>query len=217
VASGAQYRKLTLDNYVKYENRGLYYAATAMESVLCRDQEVIVVGGGNSAGQASLFLSRIAKHVHHIVRRGSFSETMSQYLISRIENSDRITVYTHSEVTALEGDPSLQSVTWVNSKTGERLIKDISSVFVMIGAEPNTGWLFNTVRLDDKGFVLTGSFGGSEESPYSTSMPGIFAVGDVRASSVKRVASAVGEGSVVVSYIHRYLADPRKHVFARTS
>ena len=209
VASGAQYRKLTVDNYAKYENRGIYYAATAMESALCRDQEVIVVGGGNSAGQASLFLSRIADHVHHIVRGASFSETMSQYLISRIENSDRITVYTRSEITALEGDPSLQKVIWLNSKTGERLVRDISSVFVMIGAEPNTGWLFNTVRLDDKGFILTGSSNGFEESPYSTSMPGIFAVGDVRASSVKRVASAVGEGSIVVSYIHRYLADHR--------
>jgi len=214
VASGAQYRKLTVDNYAKYENRGIYYAATAMESALCRDQEVIVVGGGNSAGQASLFLSRIADHVHHIVRGASFSETMSQYLISRIENSDRITVYTRSEISALEGNPSLQRVTWVNSNTGERLVRDISSVFVMIGAEPNTGWLVNTVRLDDKGFILTGSSGGFEESPYSTSMPGIFAVGDVRASSVKRVASAVGEGSIVVSYIHRYLADHRKPVLA---
>jgi thioredoxin reductase (NADPH) len=186
-----------------------------MESVLCRDQEVIVVGGGNSAGQASLFLSRIAKHVHHIVRRASFSETMSQYLISRIENSDRITVYTRSEISALDGDPSLQRVTWVSSNTGERLVRDISSVFVMIGAEPNTGWLFNTVRRDDKGFILTGSSDGFAEGPYSTSMPGIFAVGDVRATSVKRVASAVGEGSVVVSYIHRYLADHGKPALAR--
>jgi thioredoxin reductase (NADPH) len=105
-------------------------------------------------------------------------------------------------------------VIWLNSKTGERLVRDISSVFVMIGAEPNTGWLFNTVQLDDKGFILTGSSDGFEESPYSTSMPGIFAVGDVRASSVKRVASAVGEGSIVVSYIHRYLADHRKPVLA---
>ena len=207
VASGAQYRKLTIENYAKYENRGLYYAATAMESVLCRDQEVVVVGGGNSAGQASLFLSRIAKHVHHIVRRPSFSDTMSQYLISRIENSDRITVYTQSEIIALDGDPSLQTVTWVNSKTGEALVRDVSSIFVMIGAEPNTGWLFNTVRLDAKGFILTGGCNGFDGSPYSTSMPGIFAVGDVRAASVKRVASAVGEGSVVVSYIHRYLTD----------
>lgn len=215
VASGAQYRKLGVENYLKYENRGLYYAATAMESVLCRDQEVIVVGGGNSAGQASLFLSGIAKHVHHIVRRPSFTETMSQYLISRLENSSRVTVYRESEIVALDGDPSLGKVTWINLKTGERTVRDISNVFVMIGAEPNTGWLFGTVRLDKKGFILTGGTDGFDRSPYATSMPGIYAVGDARANSVKRVASAVGEGSVVVSYIHRYLADHRNRLSVR--
>jgi thioredoxin reductase (NADPH) len=209
VASGAQYRKLSVANYLKYENRGLYYAATAMESALCRDLEVVVVGGGNSAGQASLFLSGIAKHVHHIVRGPSFAETMSQYLISRIENSSHITVYTESEINALEGDSSMQRVTWSHSKTGERTVRDISTVFVMIGAEPNTGWLFGTVRLNNKGFILTGGTDGFDKSPYATSMPGIYAVGDVRADSVKRVASAVGEGSVVISYIHRYLAEHR--------
>ena len=209
VASGAQYRKLSVGNYQKYENRGLYYAATAMESVLCRDQEVVVVGGGNSAGQASLFMAGFAKHVHHIVRRSSFSETMSQYLISRIENSAHITVHTESEIVALDGEPFLKRVTWENAKSG-RMARDISTVFVMIGAEPNTGWLFGSARLDDKGFVLTGGAVGFEEGPYATSMPGIYAVGDVRANSVKRVASAVGEGSVVVSYIHRYLADHKK-------
>jgi len=209
VASGAQYRKLSVGNYQKYENRGLYYAATAMESVLCRDQEVIVVGGGNSAGQASLFMSGFAKHVHHIVRGSSFSETMSQYLISRIENSAHITVHTESEIVALDGEPFLKRVTWENAKSG-RMARDISTVFVMIGAEPNTGWLFGSARLDDKGFVLTGGAVGFEQGPYATSMPGIYAVGDVRANSVKRVASAVGEGSVVVSYIHRYLVDHKK-------
>jgi thioredoxin reductase (NADPH) len=207
VASGAQYRKLGVENYLKYENRGLYYAATAMESVLCRDQEVIVVGGGNSAGQASLFLSGIAKHVHHLVRGPSFAETMSQYLISRIENSSHITVHTKSEIVELDGDPSLERVTWANLNTGERTVRNTSTVFVMIGAEPNTGWLFGTVRLDKKGFILTGGTDGFDKSPYATSMPGIYAVGDARANSVKRVASAVGEGSVVISYIHRYLAD----------
>jgi thioredoxin reductase (NADPH) len=215
VASGVQYRKLDLEHYVKYENRGLYYAATAMESVLCRDQEVVIVGGGNSAGQASLFLSGIAKHVHHIVRGPSFADTMSQYLISRIENSRHITVYTKSEIIALDGDPSLETVTWVNRNTGERTVKNISTVFVMIGAEPNTGWLFGTVQLDKKGFILTGNTEGFENSPYATSMPGIFAVGDARANSVKRVASAVGEGSVVISYIHRYLADHRSEFLPR--
>ena len=215
VASGAQYRKLGVNNYVKYENRGLYYAATAMESVLCRDQEVIVVGGGNSAGQASLFLSGIAKHVHHLVRGPSFAETMSQYLISRVENSSHITVHTKSEIVELDGDPSLERVTWANLDTGERTVRNTSTVFVMIGAEPNTGWLFGTVRLDKKGFILTGGTDGFDKSPYATSMPGIYAVGDARANSVKRVASAVGEGSVVISYIHRYLADHRNQLSVR--
>jgi thioredoxin reductase (NADPH) len=215
VASGAQYRKLDIDNFQKFENRGLYYAATAMESLLCRDQEVIVVGGGNSAGQAALFLSGVARHVHHIVRRSSFSETMSQYLVSRIENSSHITVYSESEIVALEGDSSLQRVTWAQLKTRARTVRNISTVFVMIGADPNTGWLFGTVRLDKKGFILTGSTDGFDQSPYATSMPGIFAVGDVRANSVKRVASAVGEGSVVISDVHRYLADHGNKLSAR--
>ena len=215
VASGAQYRKLGVENYLKYENRGLYYAATAMESELCRDHEVIIVGGGNSAGQASLFLSGIAKHVHHLVRGPSFAETMSQYLISRIENSSHITVHTKSEIVELDGDPSLERVTWANLNTGERTVRNISTVFVMVGAEPNTGWLFGTVRLDKKGFILTGGTDGFDKSPYATSMPGIYAVGDARANSVKRVASAVGEGSVVISYIHRYLADHRNQLSVR--
>ena len=215
VASGAQYRKLGVENYLKYENRGLYYAATAMESELCRDHEVIIVGGGNSAGQASLFLSGIAKHVHHLVRGPSFAETMSQYLISRVENSSHITVHTKSEIVELDGDPSLERVTWANLNTGERTVRNISTVFVMVGAEPNTGWLFGTVRLDKKGFILTGGTDGFDKSPYATSMPGIYAVGDARANSVKRVASAVGEGSVVISYIHRYLADHRNQLSAR--
>jgi thioredoxin reductase (NADPH) len=215
VASGAQYRKLGVENYLKYENRGLYYAATAMESALCRDQEVIIVGGGNSAGQASLFLSSIAKHVHHLVRGPSFAETMSQYLISRVENSSHITVHTKSEIVELDGDPALERVTWANLNTGERTVRNISTVFVMVGAEPNTGWLFGTVRLDKKGFILTGGTDGFDKSPYATSMPGIYAVGDARANSVKRVASAVGEGSMVISYIHRYLADHRNELSVR--
>ena len=215
VASGAQYRKLGVENYLKYENRGLYYAATAMESELCRDHEVIIVGGGNSAGQASLFLSGIAKHVHHLVRGPSFAETMSQYLISRVENSSHITVHTKSEIVELDGEPSLERVTWANLNTGERTVRNISTVFVMVGAEPNTGWLFGTVRLDKKGFILTGGTDGFDKSPYATSMPGIYAVGDARANSVKRVASAVGEGSVVISHIHRYLADHRNQLSVR--
>jgi thioredoxin reductase (NADPH) len=214
VASGAQYRKLSVENYSQFENRGIYYAATAMESLLCRDNEVIVVGGGNSAGQAAVFLSGIAKHVHHIVRGKSLASSMSQYLISRIESSSHITLYPNSEIEKLEGESSLQCVTWVNRATGERTVKPIGSVFVMIGAEPNTGWLFGTVKLDKKGFILTGGTDGFESTPYATSVPGMFAVGDVRSNSVKRVASAVGEGSVVISDVHRYLADHRNNFAA---
>jgi thioredoxin reductase (NADPH) len=214
VASGAQYRKLSVEHYSQFENRGIYYAATAMESVLCRENEVIVVGGGNSAGQAAVFLSGIARHVHHIVRGPSLASTMSQYLISRIENSSHITLYTDSEIVKLEGKSSLECVTWVNRRTGERTLKPIRNVFVMIGAEPNSGWLFGTVQLDKKGFILTGGEDGFESTPYATSVRGMFAVGDVRANSVKRVASAVGEGSVVISDVHRYLADHRNNFAA---
>jgi thioredoxin reductase (NADPH) len=211
VASGARYRTLSVENYNQFENRGIYYAATAMESVFCRENEVIVVGGGNSAGQAAVFLSGIAKHVHHIVRAKSLASTMSQYLISRIESSSRITLYTESEIVQLKGESSLEFVTWINRKTGESSVKPIGSVFVMIGAEPNSGWLFGTVRLDKKGFILTGGTDGFNGTPYATSVPGMFAVGDVRSNSVKRVASAVGEGSVVISDVHRYLADHRNN------
>ena len=209
VASGAQYRKLSVQNYAEFENRGIYYAATSMEGVLCRDKEVIVVGGGNSAGQAAVFLSGIARHVHYVVRGKSLATTMSQYLISRTESSSHITLYTGSEIVGLDGDAGLEWVTWANRRTGETTRKRVGSVFVMIGAEPNSGWLYGTVKLDKKGFVITGGAEGFNGTPYATSVPGMFAVGDVRSASVKRVASAVGEGSVVISDVHRYLADHR--------
>jgi thioredoxin reductase (NADPH) len=214
VASGARYRTLSVDNYSRFENCGIYYAATAMESVSCRDKEIVVVGGGNSAGQAALFLSGIAKHVHHIVRGKSLATTMSQYLISRLESSSRITLYTQSEIVKLDGDSSLETVTWVSRKTGELIVKPIGNVFVMIGAEPNSGWLFGSVQLDKKGFIVTGTTDGFENTPYATNVPGMFAVGDVRSKSVKRVASAVGEGSVVIADVHRYLADHRNNLSA---
>ncbi len=209
IASGARYRRLNVKNHEDFENRGFYYAATAMESPLCRDREIIVVGGGNSAGQASVFLSGVAKHVHHIIRGASLESSMSQYLIARIESSPHITLYTDTEIDELEGERGLESVRWTNRKTGESVRRPISSVFVMIGAEPNSGWVYGAVKLDDKGFVLTGGESGFEATSYATSVPGIYAVGDVRAESVKRVASAVGEGSVVISNIHRYLAQRR--------
>jgi thioredoxin reductase (NADPH) len=206
IASGARYRRLNVKNYEDFENRGFYYAATAMESLLCRERDIIVVGGGNSAGQASIFLSGVARHVHHIIRGASLESTMSSYLISRIERSPHITLYTDTEIARLEGEAALEFVTWANLRTGESVRRPISGVFVMIGAEPNSGWLYGTVKLDEKGFVLTGGRWGFEATPYATSVPGVYAVGDVRAESVKRVASAVGEGSVVISNIHRYLA-----------
>ncbi|MFC5863199.1 FAD-dependent oxidoreductase [Acidicapsa dinghuensis] len=209
IATGAQYRRLAIKNHSDFENRGIYYAATAMESLLCGQREIIIVGGGNSAGQAAIFLAGVAKHVHHIVRASSLESTMSQYLISRIERSPQITLYTDTEIEKLEGKSALDLVTWRNRKTGEKTTKPIGRVFVMIGAEPNSGWLFGTVKLDSKGFVLTGAADGFENTPYATSLPGMYAVGDVRANSVKRVASAVGEGSVVISDVHRYLAAHR--------
>ncbi len=210
IASGARYRRLNVKNQDDFENRGFYYAATAMESALCRERDIIVVGGGNSAGQASLFLSGVARQVHHIIRATSLENSMSHYLISRIDRSPRITLYTETEIDRLEGKSALEFVTWTNRKTGTSVRKPISNVFVMIGAEPNSGWAYGTIKLDEKGFVLTGGNWGFEATSFATSVPGIYAVGDVRAESVKRVASAVGEGSVVISDIHRYLA--RRHL-----
>ena len=209
IASGARYRRLNVKNHADFENRGFYYAATAMESSQCRDREIIVMGGGNSAGQASVFLSGVAKHVHHVIRGASLESSMSQYLIARIEGSPHITLYADTEIDELEGERGLEFVRWTNGRTGESFRRPISSVFVMIGAEPNSGWVYGAVKLDQKGFVLTGGQWGFEATSYATSVPGIYAVGDVRAESVKRVASAVGEGSVVISNIHRYLAQRR--------
>ena len=207
VASGAQYRQLAVPNYTRFENQGVYYAATAMESLLCRDKQVVVVGGGNSAGQAALFLSGVAKHVHLVVRGKSLATSMSQYLVSRIESSSRITLCTETEIVMLEGEKSLEWVSWKNQRTGETDREPIRSVFVMIGAEPNSGWLFGSVKLDRKGFILTGGSDAFSRSPYATNVHGMFAVGDVRSDSLKRIASAAGEGSVVISDVHRYLAD----------
>ncbi len=201
VATGARYRKLELPDYARFEGAGIHYAATAMEAGLCADQPVVVVGGGNSAGQAAMFLSRAASHVHMLVRARGLAETMSSYLIDRIVASDRITLHTHCAITELHGDQSLDMVTWCDSRTGEARAQPVGALFVMIGAVPSTDWLGDCLDLDDAGFVCTGDGG----SPYATTRPGIFAVGDVRSGSVKRVASGVGEGSVVVQAIHRHL------------
>ena len=217
IATGAQYRKLSVEDFERFEGQGIQYAATAMEANLCRDQEVAVIGGGNSAGQAAVFLASIASHVHLVIRRGSLEDTMSQYLISRIEKSAHITLHRNTEIERLEGDSVLRCVTWIDRETGTREKRMVSSLFVMIGAEPNTGWLYGTLALDKKGFVTTGTSLAFENTRYATSVPGIYAVGDVRSDSVKRVASAVGEGSVVLSDIHRYLAARRDVVPAPDS
>lgn len=205
VASGARYRKLDVPDYARFEGQGIHYAATAMEANLCSGEEVLVVGGGNSAGQAAVFLSRTVKHLHILVRSRGLAETMSDYLVQRILSSSQITLHTHCQVTGLEGHDYLRQVTWIDVKSGEERRHDINNMFVMIGAEPNTDWLDGCLALDDKGFVKTGTDAAGSTSPYATSKPGIFAIGDVRAGSVKRVASGVGEGSVVVSAVHRFL------------
>jgi thioredoxin reductase (NADPH) len=208
IATGASYRKLDIPDFDKFEGQGIHYAATWIEGNLCADEEVIVVGGGNSAGQAAVFLSQHARHVHMLVRSEGLAATMSDYLIQRIEASPKITLHAHTEVTALEGDRLLERVTITNRNTGESETKQVGNLFVMIGAVPNTDWLDGCVPLDRGGFVVTGRDGEGMAlpSPYATEKAGIFAVGDVRSGSTKRVASGVGEGSVVVSAVHTYLA-----------
>ncbi len=208
VATGARYRKLDVPGYERFEGSGLHYAATAMEAALCRAEEAIVVGGGNSAGQAAVFLSRHAAHVHVLVRATGLAATMSDYLVQRIDQSDRITLHTETEITTLDGDDRLRSVTSTNRRTGAVATRPVTNVFVMIGAAPNTDWLGDCLDTDEKGFLVTGRDrnGMALASPYATTRPGVFAVGDVRSGSVKRVASGVGEGSVVVAAIHQYLA-----------
>ncbi|MBC3941887.1 FAD-dependent oxidoreductase [Sphingomonas albertensis] len=207
VASGARYRRLSVPQYERYEGAGIQYAATAMEASLCKNQNVVVVGGGNSAGQAAVFLSRHAGHVHILVRKSGLAETMSDYLVERIAMSPRITLHPFSEVTGVFGETNLQEVEWIDDRTRETTRIACGSLFVMIGAEPNTEWLRTCLPLDEKGFVLTGhdAEGKALESPYATSRDGIYAVGDVRAGSVKRVAAGVGEGSIVIQAVHRYL------------
>jgi len=214
IATGARYRTLDVANYEKFEGQGIHYAATWIEGSLCAGEEVAVVGGGKSAGQAAVFLASQAAHVNILVRGEGLAATMSDYLIARIKASPKITLHSQSEVTALAGERTLQSVSWTNRKSGETETRPISNLFVMIGAVPNTDWLDGCVPLDRGGFVVTGRDGEGMAlaSPYATERPGIFAVGDVRSGSTKRVASGVGEGSVVVSAIHQYLADVRSQI-----
>jgi thioredoxin reductase (NADPH) len=219
IATGAQYRKLPLLNLARFEGNGVYYSATFMEAQLCDGEEIIVVGGGNAAGQAAVFLAHKAKHVHLLVRSDGLADTMSRYLIRRIEEHPAISLRAHTEVAQLEGNGRLEHVVWRNNQTGEQETRDLRHVFIMTGAAPNTRWLGGCIAVDDKGFIKTGRDLQPEEltnagwplarQPYllETSRPGVFAVGDVRFGNIKRVASAVGEGSAAINMIHQVLQE----------
>jgi thioredoxin reductase (NADPH) len=204
IATGARYRKLNVTGLERFEGAGVHYSATPVDVHPCLGLPVVMVGGGNSAGQAAMFLSTRASHVHMLIRRAQLASTMSDYLLQRIYASKSITLHPCSEVVSLEGTTHLSHVTWQSVDTGEKTRLETGHLFAMIGADPCTTWLRDCVDLDANGFVRTSS-GSEDRGPFETSVPGIFAVGDVRSGSVKRVASAVGEGSVVVAAIHHYL------------
>jgi thioredoxin reductase (NADPH) len=204
IATGVQYRRLPIDRLAEFEGEGVYYAATENEARYCKNAEAIVIGGGNSAGQAAMFLSRAASHVRLIVRGPSLAASMSNYLSMRLEADPAISIEYNAEVVSLHGADKLDAVGIRNVRDGTCREAPSCALFVMIGAKPNTAWLSGLVELDKNGFVLTGAAVGAS-SPYATSHPGIFAVGDVRSGSVKRVASAVGEGSVVISRVWEHL------------
>jgi thioredoxin reductase (NADPH) len=218
IATGAEYRKLPIANIAQFEGAGIYYGATFIESQLCEDEDVVVVGGGNSAGQAAVFLAQTARKVYVLVRSKGLADTMSRYLIRRIEESTEIELLPCTEITALEGDRHLERVTW-RSDDQPVETRTIRHVFVMTGAAPSTKWLDGCVTLDEQGFIKTGPDLTADDLrsakwPLSrpphlleTSRPGIFAVGDVRAGNIKRVASAVGEGSIAVSFVHQTLQE----------
>jgi thioredoxin reductase (NADPH) len=226
IASGASYRKPDLPRLREFEGAGIYYGATAMEAQLCAGEDIVIVGGGNSAGQAAVFLATTCRHVHVLVRADGLAESMSRYLVRRLEATPTITLRTRTELVALEGDGHLEQVTWRHAATGAAEQRNVRHVFIMAGALPATDWLGGCAATDEKGFVKTGGDLGPDElagrrwplarSPHSleTSLPGVFAVGDVRSGSMKRVASAVGEGAAAVALVHRVLreqGDERQH------
>lgn len=202
LANGVQYRRLALENLERFEGAGVYYAATDFEASLCRGANAVIVGGGNSAGQAAMHLAQTAVHVHLVIRGNGLAASMSSYLSNRIHTSERITIHKRSEVIELSGKGSLEGVSIKDVETGKIHALKAKALFPMIGAVPFTDWLDDAVELDERGYVKTGYHG----FPYATSASGVFAVGDIRSNSVKRVASAVGEGSVVVSSVHEFLA-----------
>ena len=217
IATGAHYRKLPLENLSQFEGAGVYYGATPMEAQLCTGEELVVIGGGNAAGQAAVFLARTAKRVYLLVRSNGLAESMSRYLIRRLESNPTIDLRTQTEIVALEGNGHLDRIRWRDNVTGNIETRNLRHVFVMTGALPSTQWLDRCVALDEKGFIKTGSDLSADElaaanwplarAPYllETSLPGVFAVGDVRKGNLKRVASAVGEGSIAVAFVHQVL------------
>jgi thioredoxin reductase (NADPH) len=219
IATGASYRKLAVQDLARFEGAGVYYAATAMEAQLCRGEDVIVVGGGNSAGQAAVFLAQSVRRVYMLVRAARLAETMSRYLIRRIEQSPSIELMTRMEIVGLEGEDRLEAVRWRCNQTRAVERRAVSHVFVMTGAEPATRWLADCVAVDDNGFVKTGTDLSRDEltaagwprtrAPHhlETSLAGVFAVGDVRSGNQKRVASAVGEGSAAIALVHQVLKE----------
>ena len=219
LAAGAQYNKPPITNLEKFEGLGVYYGATAIEAQLCSDEEVVVVGGGNSAGQAAVFLSQNARKVYILVRSTRLSDTMSRYLIRRIEENPKIELHYQTEIVSVDGADHLECITWQDKKDGQTSVHNVRHLFIMTGASPRTEWLRGCLALDKKGFVLTGY---DLDRPtlrelnwpllrppqiLETSLPGVFAVGDIRAGNVKRVASAVGEGSIAIHLVHRALAE----------
>jgi thioredoxin reductase (NADPH) len=220
IAAGAQYNTPKIANLKQFEGNGVYYAATFMESQLCGGDEVIVIGGGNSAGQAAIFLAETASKVYMLVRGATLSETMSRYLTQRITTHPSIELHLNAELESLEGDSHLERVTWLDRSLGEKSTREIRHVFVMAGASPHSDWLRDCVALDQRGFVLTGRDLDPilESAPrkwplerlpqmLETSLPGVFAVGDIRSGNVKRVASAVGEGAISIHLVHSVLAE----------
>jgi thioredoxin reductase (NADPH) len=220
IASGAQYNTPNMANLKQFEGNGIYYAATFMESQLCGDEEVIVIGGGNSAGQAAVFLAETAHRVYMLVRGKTLSETMSRYLTQRITENPVIELHFETELQSLEGDSRLERITWIDRSSGEKSTREIRHVFVMAGASPRSEWLRGCVALDQQGFILTGRDldavlasttkkwpQGRLPQMLETSLPAVFAVGDIRSGNVKRVASAVGEGAISIHLVHRALAE----------
>lgn len=217
IATGAEYRRLPIDGLSRFEGEGVYYAATFMEAQLSTGEEVVVVGAGNSAGQAAVFLAQTARRVHMLIRSGGLADTMSRYLVRRIEDHPGIELHVHTEVVGLEGDGHLERIAWRDNQTEGRESHAIRHVFTMTGAVPSTRWMAGCVALDDKGFIKTGSDLSPENlasagwplarTPHllETSRPGVFAIGDVRSGSLKRVASAVGEGSMAIAAVHQAL------------